>query len=97
MSQITGNIDQLEQSLKEEYKKLIRVSTDVDEIAAQFVGLDRRSMSELEKEYETTSIVDRLHMQISSTFGPDRDLNLIYQAAIAVMDETTAAAAASRN
>lgn len=97
MTNISSNIDKLEQELKEEYKKLIRISTDFDEIAAQFVVLQRRSLSEPEKEYETTYIVDKLHEQISTTFGTERDVKLIFEAAIAVMDETTTAAAASRN
>ena len=78
LSQVSSNIDQLEQELKEEYKKLIRISTDFDEIAAQFFLLQRKTISEIEKEYETTSIVDQLWMQISTTFGSERDAKLIF-------------------
>lgn len=97
LSLISTNIDQLEQELKEEYKKLIRISTEFDEIAAQFILLQRKSLSEPEKEYETTSIVDKLYLQISTTFGSERDANLIFEAAMAVMDETSNAVAMSRN
>ena len=97
VSAISSNIDQLERELKEEYKKLIRISTDFDEIAAQFILLERKSLSEPEKEYETTSIVDKLYMQINDTFGPERDAKLIFEAAMAVMDETSTAATMSRN
>lgn len=97
LSLISSNIDQLEHELREEYKKLIRISTDFDEIAAQFILLDRKTLSEPEKEYETTSIVDKLYVQISTTFGSDRDAKLIFEAAMAVMDETSTAIEMSRN
>ena len=97
LSLISTNIDQFEQKLKEEYKKLIRISTDFDEIAAQFIRLQRKSLSEPEKEYETTTIVDKLCVQISTTFGSERDAKLIFEAAMAVMDETSTAVAMSRN
>ncbi len=96
-SLISCNIDRLEQELKEEYKKLIRISTDFDEIAAQFILLQREPISEPEKEYETTTIVDKLYVQINTTFGSKRDSKLIFEAAMAVMDETSTAVAMSRN
>lgn len=97
LSTISSNIDQLEQELKEEYKKLIRISTDFDDIAAQFICLQRETLSKPEKDYETTCFVEKLCVQIDTTFGSERDTNLIFEAAMAVMDETSAAVEMTRN
>ena len=97
VSHISSNIDQLEQDLKEEYKKLIRISTDFDDIAAQFILLNTEPLSEPEKDYETTCFVEKLCVQINTTFGSERDTNLIFDAAMAVMDETSAAVTMTRN
>lgn len=97
MSAISGNIEHLERELQEEYKMLFRISSDFEDIAADFILLDRKFLSQVEKEYETTSIVDRLHARISTTFGPEADTLFIMEAAMAVMDENSSAAAMSRN
>ena len=97
LSLISGNIDRLEQELKEEYKKLIQISADFDEIATQFVLLQRKPISEREKEYEATSIANKLWAQINTTFGSDHDAKLISEAAMSVMDETSSSAVMSRN
>jgi len=97
VSEISSNIERLEQDLKEEYKRLIRISSDFDDIATDFVLLERKSLSQAEKEYETTTIVDRLCARLGMTFGPDRDTLFILEAAMAVMDENSSAAMAPRN
>ena len=97
VSDISANIEQLERNLKEEYKRLFRVSPDFDAIATEFVLLERKSLSPAEKEYETTTIVDRLCVRLGMTFGPERDTLFILDAAMAVMDENTSAAMTSRN
>lgn len=97
VSQISSNIDRLEQELKENYKKLIRLSTDFDEITAQFIRLKREPLSEPEKDYQTTCFVEQLNVQIDRNFGSERDANLIFEAAMAVMEETSTTVAMTRN
>ena len=97
LSLISSNIDRLERELKEEYKKLILISTDFDEIATQFVLLQRKPLSEREKEYEATSIADKLWAHVSTTFGSEHDTKLIFEVAMSVMDETAASVVMSRN
>lgn len=97
LAEIAGNIEQMELDLKEEYKKLIRMSSDFEDIATDLILLERKSLPQSLKEYETQSIVDRLHARIGSTFGQERDSFLIMEAALSVMDENTSATLMSRN
>jgi len=97
VSEISANIEKLEHDLKEEYKRLFRVSSDFDAIATEFILLERQSLPQAEKEYQTTTIVDRLCVRLGMKFGPDRDPLFILEAAMAVMDENTSAAMTSRN
>ena len=94
---ISANIQRLEQELMEEYKKLIRISPEFDDIAADFVVLARKSLPPEVKDYETTAILDRLHERIGETFGQSRDPVLILEAAVSVMQETSTAALETRN
>ena len=97
MSAISSKIDLMEQELKEEYKRLIRISSEFDEITGQYIQLQHKPLSEPEKDYETTCFVEKLCVQITTTFGSERDTNLIFEAAMAVMDENSTAAEMTRN
>ncbi|MBV1868970.1 MAG: hypothetical protein KUG69_13865 [Marinosulfonomonas sp.] len=96
-AEISANIEQLERGLKEEYKRLFRVSSDFNDIATDFVLLERKTLTQAEKEYETTTIVDRLCARLGMTFGPERDTLFILEAAMAVMDENMSASMTSPN
>ncbi len=93
---ISARIQQLEAELKEEYKKLIRISSDFDDIAAELVVLERKRLPESVKQYEVTALLDRLHVQVGKTFGCERDQEFILEAAVDVMEENAAAALNSR-
>lgn len=97
LSEIAANVERMEQELKEEYKKLIRISSDFDDIAAEFILLERKALPPEVKEEETTTIVDRLCERLDMTYGQERDTFFILEAAMAVMEETSSAAVMSRN
>ena len=97
LSEITANVERKEQSLKEEYKKLIRISSDFDGISEKFISLERQSLPPEERDEEVTNLVERLCAQLDTTYGSDRDNTLIFEAAMAVMKENSSLASASRN
>lgn len=97
LAAISADIELLEQELMEKYRSLIRVSSEFDDIVIEFVLLERKSLTQVTKEYEAITIVDKLCERVVATFGIERDRISIFQAAMAVMDENTSAAMSSRN
>lgn len=89
-AEISANIERLENQLKEEYKRFIRFSPEFDDIAIDLVLLKRETLSNEMKEYEATTITDRLLTKLDTRFGLDRDNLAIRQAALDVVDEYAA-------
>ena len=92
LCKIAANVDRMEQELKEEYKKLIRLSSEFDDITSDFVLLERQELSAGEKEDATTLIIERLRERLNLTFGPERESACVWEAALSVMDESASAA-----
>lgn len=93
-AEIAASIEQLEQQLKEEYKRFIRFSPVFDDIAIDLALLKREELSNEMKEYEATTITDRLLTKLDTTFGFDMENIAIKQAALDVVDEYSAENAA---
>lgn len=97
LSEISANIEEKEQSLKDEYKKLIRISSDFDDISEKFMSLERQTMPPEDRDEKVTNLVDRLSAQLDMIYGTDRDNSFIFEAAMAVMQENSSAAIMSRD
>lgn len=97
LSEIKNNVERIEKELREEYRKLIRFSSDFDEISVDFIALERRSLPKDEKDEVVNVLAERLSARLDATYGSDHDTVLIFEAAMDVMEETASAAVASRN
>ena len=97
LADIKNNVERIEKELREEYRKLIRFSSEFDAISADFIVLERRALPKDEKDEEVTVLAERLSARLDATYGGDHDTVLIFEAAMDVMEETATAAVYSPN
>lgn len=97
LREATANILRIEQNLRDEYTKLIRISPDFNDIVTEIVILERQALSPSEKHEETSMIAERLRQRLDITFGPERNSEIIWDAAMDVMKENSSSATMSYN